>query len=90
MDFKLMATVFATVFFAEIADKTQIATVLYASNSHYGKLTVFLGAAAALVLATAISVVAGSLLSQWISGKVMERIAGLAFVLVGVWTIVRA
>jgi putative Ca2+/H+ antiporter (TMEM165/GDT1 family) len=90
MDFKLLATVFVTVFFAEIADKTQIATVLYASDSHYGKMTVFLGAASALVLATGISVVAGSLLSQWISGKVMERIAGVAFVLVGIWTIVRA
>ncbi len=90
MDFKLLATVFVTVFFAEIADKTQIATVLYASDSHYGKLTVFLGAAGALVLATGISVVAGSLLSQWISGKLMERLAGGAFILVGIWTIWRA
>jgi putative Ca2+/H+ antiporter (TMEM165/GDT1 family) len=64
--------------------------VLYASNSPNAKLTVFLGAAGALVLTSAIGVLAGTLLSEWINGKLMERIAGVAFVLVGVWPIVRA
>ena len=89
MDIKLFLTVFATVFAAEIADKTQIATLLYATNSPQSRLTVFLGSAMALALASAIAVLAGSALSQWMNPKVISWIAGAAFIAIGVWTIVR-
>lgn len=89
MDLKLFATVFTTIFIAEIADKTQIATLLYASNAEHNKLTVFLGSAVALSLASAIAVFAGSALSHWVDGRVLTRIAGIAFILVGLWTLVR-
>lgn len=89
MDLKLFATVFVTIFIAEIADKTQIATVLYASNAQHNKITVFLGSAIALCLASAIAVFAGSVLSHWINGRVLTRLAGIAFILVGVWTLIR-
>lgn len=59
----LFAAVFGTVFLAEIADKTQLVTLLYASNAATGRLAVFLGSAAALVLASAINVWAGSVLN---------------------------
>ncbi|UCE72307.1 MAG: TMEM165/GDT1 family protein [Nitrospiraceae bacterium] len=90
MDTKLFATIFATVFLAEIADKTQIATILYASNTQHNKLVVFLGSALALCLASAIAVFAGSMLSQWINGKVMSRVAGSLFIIVGIWTFLKA
>lgn len=90
MDFKLMSTVFVTVFLAEIADKTQVATFLYAANSHNGKATVFVGAALALVIASAIAVFAGAALSQWLNEKTMARLAGTAFILVGIWTLVKS
>ena len=90
MDFKLLATVFATVFAAELADKTQLATLLYASNAEHSKLTVFIGSALALVVASGLAVFAGALLSQWIDEKLMMRMAGIAFILVGIWTFVRA
>lgn len=90
MDLKLFGTVFITVFIAEIADKTQIATLLYASSAQHHKLVVFLGSAIALCLASAIAVFAGSALSHWINGRVLTRLAGIAFIAVGVWTLIRA
>ncbi len=89
MDIKVFATVFTTIFVAEIADKTQIATLLYASNAQFSKLTVFIGAALALVAASAIAVFAGALLSQWINENLMAKIAGAVFILVGVWMFIR-
>lgn len=90
MDIKLLTTVFVTVFIAEIADKTQIATVLYASNTEHSRIVVFLGSAAALCLASAIAVFAGSAMSHWINGKVLSKIAGTAFIAVGIWTLFKS
>ncbi len=89
MDLKLIATVFVTIFVAEIADKTQIATLLYASNVQHSKLAVFIGSALALMVASGIAVLAGVGLSNWIDERLMARVAGMAFILVGIWTIVR-
>ena len=90
MDLKLTATVFVTIFVAEIADKTQIATLLYASNAQHSRLSVFIGSALALMVASGAAVLAGVGLSNWIDERLMARVAGIAFILVGVWTIVRA
>lgn len=89
MDLKLLVTVFATVFLAEIADKTQLATLLYASNAPQSKWTVFLGSSLALVLASAIAVLAGSLLSHAVSTKYISWLAGTGFIVVGVITLFR-
>ena len=88
MDFKLFATVFATVFIAELGDKTQIATLLYASDGSHPKMTVFAASAAALVATSAIAVLAGSLLSQYVDPKIVRWFAGLGFVAVGIWILV--
>lgn len=87
MDAKLFATVFVTVFFAEVADKTQVATVLYATQGGHDKLTVFLGSAIALVVASAMAVFAGALLSHWLNPRYVSWVAGVAFILVGVWVL---
>ncbi len=90
MDWKLLALVFSTIFVAELGDKTQLATLLYAAEADRPKLPVFLGSAAALVLTSALGVLAGSLLSQSLNPKLLAWIAGVAFIAVGVWTLVRA
>ena len=90
IDWKLLGTVFATVFVAELGDKTQLATLLYASDRAAGKLTVFAGAAAALVLTSAIGVLAGSLIAEYVSPRVLHYVAGAGFIAVGIWTLVRA
>ena len=56
MDLKTLSTVFTSVFIAELGDKTQLATMLFASDKDTSKLTVFLGAAAALVVTSALGV----------------------------------
>ena len=89
MDLKLIATVFVTIFVAEIADKTQIATLLYASNAQHSRLSVFIGSALALMVASGVAVLAGVGLSNWIDEKLMACVAGIAFILVGIWTIIR-
>lgn len=90
MDLKLLATVFGTVFVAELGDKTQLATLLYAADAQSPKLTVFLGSAAALVLTSAIGVAAGAAVAQYVSPRVLSWVAGVGFIAIGVWTIARA
>lgn len=87
MDLKLFATVFATIFLAEIGDKTQLATLLYASDPSRSKLTVFAAAAGALIATSALGVAAGSVLGEWVSPKIMRWVAGIGFIGVGLWVI---
>ena len=90
MDLKLVATVFLTVFLAELGDKTQLATLLFAADKDVSKWMVFLGASLALVATSAIGVVAGSAISAVISPKQLQLLAGAGFVGIGIWTLVRA
>ena len=90
MDLKLIATVFVTIIIAEMADKSQLVTLLYASNAQHSKLSVFIGSALALMLASGVAVLAGIGLTNWLDERLMARVAGIAFILVGIWTIVRA
>jgi putative Ca2+/H+ antiporter (TMEM165/GDT1 family) len=84
---KTYLVVFASVFVAELGDKTQMATLLYATDPAAGKLGVFLAAASALVLSTALAVVIGSHAGDWISPKVLKTVAGLGFIAVGAWVL---
>ena len=90
MDLKILTTVFTTVFIAELGDKTQLATMLFAADKDTSKLTVFVGAALALVLTSAIGVAAGSIVSQYVSEKTLQYVAGIGFVGIGLWTLIKA
>jgi putative Ca2+/H+ antiporter (TMEM165/GDT1 family) len=83
MDFKAMASVFAVVFLAELGDKTQLAILGLAAESK-SLVSVFLGAAAAMLLATVLAVVLGGALATYIPEKMIHMFAGGAFVLIGV------
>lgn len=87
MEWKLLLTVFASVFIAEMADKTQLVTLLFAADKGVSKWTVFFGSAGALVLTSAIGVLAGTLLAQVINVKVMSVLAGSGFIVIGAWTL---
>jgi len=90
MDYKILITVFAAVFIAELGDKTQIATLLFASDKDVSKFTVFIAASLALILASAIAVMAGGFISQYVSEKFLHYLAGVGFVGIGVWTLINA
>ncbi len=90
MDLKTLAIVFGTVFLAELGDKTQLATMLFASRPSVSLATVFAGAALALIASTALAVAAGSVLSNYVDARYLSYAAGVGFILVGVWTIVQA
>ena len=90
MELKVFFTVFVAVFIAELGDKTQLATMLFAADKEVSKWTVFLAASAALVVATAIGVIAGALLSEYINEKYLNYLAGAGFILIGAFTLVRA
>jgi putative Ca2+/H+ antiporter (TMEM165/GDT1 family) len=90
METKLLATVFGTIFLAELGDKTQLATLLFAAREGSSLATVFVAASLALVAATAIGVAAGAVISAYLDPRYLSYIAGTAFVLVGIWTIWQA
>ena len=90
MEYKVLLTVFSAVFIAELGDKTQLATMLFAADKEVSKMTVFIGASLALILASAIGVLAGSAISNYVSAKHLNYIAGIGFVAIGVWTLLRA
>ena len=87
MDIKLAATVFGVVFLAELGDKTQLATLLFSAKSPDKLVIVFVGASLALVLTSAIGVLAGGLVAQYISPRVLSVVAGVGFILIGLWSI---
>lgn len=87
MDLKTFAVVFGTVFLAELGDKTQLATLLFASNKTVSLWTVFLGASLALIAATSIAVAAGSAISTYVDPRVLSYVAGAGFIVIGIWTI---
>ena len=90
MDWKIFLTIFVSVFIAELGDKTQLATMLFAADKEVSKYTVFFAASAALIVATAVGVLAGSFLSEYINEKYLHYIAGVGFIAIGVFTLYKA
>jgi len=82
MDWKLFATTFATLFIAELGDKTQLACVLLAADTKK-PWTVFVGSSLALVTVSLIGVVFASLICQYIPPNVMKKVAAVGFVVMG-------
>lgn len=86
---KIFFTIFLTVFFAELGDKTQLATMLFATDQANSKIAVFIASAAALVAASALAVVLGNMLGKFIAPKHLSWIAGASFIIIGIWYIIK-
>jgi len=87
---KELVVIFMSVFIAEVGDKTQLATMLFATDSGVSKAGVFAAAAAALVLSTLVAVLVGGVVSRFVAESTLKVVAGLGFVAVGVWTLATA
>jgi putative Ca2+/H+ antiporter (TMEM165/GDT1 family) len=90
MDWKMFLTIFGAVLVAELGDKTQLATMLFATDREVSKFMVFIAASLALVVASALGVLAGSLLSEYINEKYLHYIAGTGFIAIGAVTLYNA
>ena len=90
MNTKIFLTIFITVLFAELGDKTQLATLLFATNKDHSKLFVFLASASALVIASGIAVLIGNTLGRYLNPKYLAWVAGTSFVIIGIWTIIKS
>lgn len=78
-------SIFVTVFFAELGDKTQLATLLFAADPQVSRIGVFCASAAALVLSSLLAVLIGGQLPSVVSPRILKLVAGIGFVAIGGW-----
>jgi putative Ca2+/H+ antiporter (TMEM165/GDT1 family) len=82
-----LITMFVTIFIAELGDKTQLATMLFASENKAPPLMVFAASASALALGAAVSVAVGAYGGRFLEHVPVKLIAGIGFILIGMWSI---
>ena len=82
MNWKMFITAFATIFLAELGDKTQLAILLYSSRCSK-PVIVFTASALALMMSSAIAVILGAGMAKIIPANIISRIAGGGFIVIG-------
>jgi putative Ca2+/H+ antiporter (TMEM165/GDT1 family) len=83
MDWRVILTTFGIIFLAEMGDKTQIAAMTMAAEKKR-PWAVFLGASLALAAVSAIGVIVGTALGNYLPLEWIKRVAGLAFIVIGI------
>jgi len=87
---KALAMVFLSVFLAELGDKTQLATLLFAADQSLNRWAVFAAASTALILSSLIAVLFGAQIARLIPPSTLRIVAGLGFVGIGLWILIGA
>lgn len=82
-----LATIFGAILLAELGDKTQLATLLFASDRKLSPVLVFAAAAAALVVSSAVAVLVGSQAARHLEAVPLNLIAGFGFIAIGLWSV---
>ena len=82
MDWRVFLTTFGVIFLAEMGDKTQLAAMTMAAQSKK-PWAVFFGAALALAAVSAIGVLVGSVIGNYIPLIWVKRVAAVAFIVIG-------
>ena len=82
MDWGIFLTTFTAVFFAELADKTQLVGIGMAAKT--GKpISVWAGSVSAYIIVTVLSVFLGSLLAKFINPQMIRYFGSLIFIVIG-------
>lgn len=89
MDWRLVLSTFGLLFVAELGDKTQLAVFALAAR-HRAPWPVFLGATLALALVSLLGAFLGGLVGCYLPTKYVQIGAGLLFIGVGGFVLVRA
>jgi Ca2+/H+ antiporter, TMEM165/GDT1 family len=83
MDFRVLLTTFGIIFLAEMGDKTQLAAMTMAAQTKR-PWAVFIGASIALAAVSAIGVLVGGVVGQYVPLEWVKRVAACLFIIIGV------
>ena len=83
MDLRVLFTTFGIIFLAEMGDKTQLAAMTMAAQTKR-PWAVFIGASLALAAVSALGVIVGSVIGDYIPLLWVKRSAAIAFIAIGV------
>jgi putative Ca2+/H+ antiporter (TMEM165/GDT1 family) len=83
MDLRVLLTTFGVIFLAEMGDKTQLAAMTMAAQTKK-PWAVFLGASLALAAVSALGVIVGGTLGNYVPLEWVKRVAAVAFIVIGV------
>ena len=88
MDWRLLAMTFGSVFLAELGDKTQLATLCFATGKNtFGP--VFIGSSLALVTSSLLACLLGSALTRVLPIRWVHLGAGVLFIVIGALLVAR-
>jgi putative Ca2+/H+ antiporter (TMEM165/GDT1 family) len=85
---KVLLPIFFSIFLAELGDKTQLATLLFATDQNLSRLSVFVAASAALVLSSLLAVLVGGQIARLVPPATLQIVAGVGFIIIGSWMLV--
>ena len=83
MDWKVFFVTFASVFVAELADKTQLVGIAMASESRK-PVSVWFGSVCAYMLVTVLSVLIGLAIGKFIKPELVRYLGASLFIIIGV------
>jgi len=82
MDLRVLLTTFGIIFLAEMGDKTQLAAMTMAAQTKK-PWAVFIGASLALATVSALGVIVGGVIGEYVPLLWVKRTAAVAFIVIG-------
>lgn len=79
-----IAVVFASFFFSEMGDKTQLVTIFLAARYNEAPVMILIGATIGMMLADGIGIFAGSVMHKKLPEKTLKVISAALFILFGI------
>jgi len=89
MDWRLLLTTFGSVFLAELGDKTQLATLCFATGKNT-LVPVFIGSSLALVTSSLLACLLGNTLTRVLPIRWVHLGAGVIFIALGALLVIRS